>query len=116
MLVVLRHADIMQIDGNTVSRNYSVKIIRAGQIAPSLRIEPAIASKRACDLAHAIGAKIKTYTRVVIANRSHGLAATIRTNKWHDEFIGDIFVIRIRHALNRISVLSAFANSVDHRL
>ena len=59
LLVVLRHADVVQVSGHAVARDGGVEIVGAGQIASALRVQPAVAGQRAGDLADAVGAKVE---------------------------------------------------------
>ena len=68
-LVVLGHADVLQILGDAIAGDGGIEIGGAGQVASPLRIQSAVACQSACDLADAVGAEVETDTGIVIADR-----------------------------------------------
>src|SRR5207302_68229 len=92
VLVISRHADVVQVLGNPVTGDRGIKLSRAGEIGAALRIESAITCQRTGDLPHAVGTEIEADTRIVIANGRHRFAALIYAYKGKHEFIGDSLV------------------------
>ena len=103
-LVVLRHADVVQILGNPVTGDDGVEIGGSGQIGSPFGVQAAVARERAGDLADAVGAEIEADAGIVIADSGHRLAAVIDADKRHDELVGDVFVVGLFYALHRIDV------------
>src|SRR6266542_3031389 len=62
VLVVSRHAYVMQILGYSVARNSGFQIFGARQVASTLLVQTAVTCESARDLADAVSAKIKAYT------------------------------------------------------
>ena len=112
--VVLRHADVVQILGHAITGDGGVEFCRTWQIASALRIQAAVAGKRAGDLPYAVGAKVEADAGVVIANSRQRLAAIVGTDKGHDEFVGHVLVVRSLNAMHGIHILAAFAVPKDH--
>jgi hypothetical protein len=87
---------------------------RARQIAASLLVQTAVAAQSARNLAHAVGAKIKTDTGIIIADLRQRLATRVGANERHHELVGHSFVVRLLHPLHRIGVCTALGLAFDH--
>ena len=59
ILVILRHADVMEIFGNAIARKSGVQIGRSRKVASTLLVQSAVASQSASNLPYAIGPEIK---------------------------------------------------------
>ena len=115
VLVVPRHANILQVLRHALARDCRIQIRSARQIASALCVQPAVAAQRTRDLAHTIGAKVETDARIVVADLSQRLAARIRANERQNELVGHAFVVGIFHAQHSVRVRSALGFALDHR-
>ena len=86
-----------------------------GKIASAFFVQVRCCGKRARDLAHAVGAKVEADAGIVVADRRQRLAAIVRANERHDEFVGHVFVVGLFHSLHGIGVGAAFGLAIDHR-
>ena len=116
VLVVAGHANVFQILRHTIAGNSRVEFSRARKIAAFLRIQSAVTAESARDLTHAVGSKVKTNTGILVTDLRQRLAAVVDAHKWHDEFVGHVFVVRVSRALHRIDICAAFALPEDHRV
>ena len=98
-LVILCHADIMQILRHAFTPNCGVKVICSRQVTTSLRSDSAVAGECACNLAHPVGAEVEADDRVA-----------------RDELVGYVPVIEILLALHGVNVRPTFSLAVHHRV
>src|SRR5262249_4277892 len=115
-LVVLCHADVVQIPGSARSRNDRIEVIGSGEIPTCLFVKAAVSCQSARYLAYTIRSEVKADARIFVAGPGQGFPAMVRANKRYDEFIGHSAVIRLLHALNRVDIFSALSFAVDHGL
>src|SRR5947209_14381376 len=115
-LVILCHADIMQILRHAFTRNCGVKVICSRQVTTSLRSESAVAGECACNLAHPVGAEVEADAGVIVTDGRYWFAAIVRTNERHDELVGYVPVIEILLALHGVNVRPTFSLAVHHRV
>src|SRR5258708_19714594 len=113
VLVVPRHADIMQTLGNPVARNSRIKLGRARKIAAAFFIEAAIAGKGACNLTDTVSAEVEADAGIVVANGRHRHAASVAADKWHHKLVGYYLVVGILYPLHRVRILTPFPPTQD---
>ena len=114
VLVIPRHADIMQILRHPVARHRGIEILRAGQIAAALFVEPTVTRERPRNLPNTVRAEIEADAGVVIVNGRQRLPTAVGTNKRKHKLVGHSLVVRIFHALHRIRLLAALRLCEDH--
>ena len=103
-LVVLRHAQVVQILRNLGARNRLVKGFPAIEIAAALLVESAFAGEHAGDLTGAVGAEVEVDADVFVANLSDGLAGGVDDYEGNEEFVGDAVVVVLLDAGDGIGV------------
>src|SRR5262249_2970655 len=87
LLVILGHAQVMQILRNLAAWNYLIQCLSIGQVATVLLGESTVARQHARDLPSAVGAEVEVDAAIVVADRGHQLAAIVHADKRNDKLI-----------------------------
>src|SRR5438445_12289375 len=95
LLVILRHADVLQVFGESAARNGAVQRFGIRQVAATLRGETAFPGEAAGDLASAVGAEIEVDDRVVVANGCNCLSAIVDGGEGNNELVGHVAIVGI---------------------
>src|SRR5581483_2981932 len=114
LLVVARHADVGQIFWRLARRDHFLERLGIGKITSLLLRDPTVACKNTRDLTGTICAEVEVNATVIVADRAQRLTAIIHADKWHDEFVGHVAVVRFLYSTNGIDVRPAFGFAADH--
>ncbi len=113
-LVVLGHADVVEVLWDRGARNGLVERLPSFEVAAALLVEAAFAGEDAGDLAGAVGAEVEVDADVFIADLADGLACGVDDDEGNEELVGDAVVVVLLDAGDGVGVGAAFGFAVDH--
>src|SRR5258708_17127608 len=83
--VILRHADVLKILRNTITRNRSVQSFGILQIASTLCRKSALACQTPRNLPGTVRAEVEVDDGIAIANHAKRFANVVHANEWNNE-------------------------------
>src|SRR6266700_4990624 len=113
-LVVLRHADIVQVLRDLAARDDFIERFPRIEVAAAVLVDAALAGEHAGDLTGAVGAEVEVEAYVFIADRSDRLAGSVDHNEGNEELVGDAVVVVFLNARDWIEVGATLGLAGDH--
>ena len=118
VLVVLGHADVVEVAGNDVEGDLGVEFDGFGEVvslaADGVVGEAGVAGEDAGDLTDAVGAVVEVDDDVFVADDTDGLAFRVDAGEWRDELVGDFVVVEFADAGDGVVVAAAGGLACDH--
>ena len=118
VLVVLGHADVVEVFGDGVEGDLGVEFESLGEIvslaADGIGGEAGVAGEDAGDLADAICAVVEVDDDIFVADEADGVALLVGAGEGRDELVGDAAVVKVLDAVGGVGVDAAFGMAGDH--
>src|SRR5208283_3400236 len=114
ILVVPRHANVLQILRHAIARDGYVEFSCARQIAAAFFVQSAVAAQSARHLAHAVGAKVEANAGIVIGDLSQRFTAIVGTNERHHKLVSHALVVGLFHPLHGVDRCATFSFAIHH--
>src|SRR5262249_49360315 len=114
LLVILRHANILEVLRHAVARDRGIERLGIRKIAAASLSQSALPRQAARDLAGAVSTEVEVDHGIFVADGGQRLPAVVHAHERYDELIGHAAVVRFLYSLYRIHVLPALGLGLDH--
>ncbi len=114
LLVILRHACVLEPLGNTLPRYGRIQYLRVGEVTTTLGGQTTLPRQAAGNLAGAVGAEIKVDDGIFIADGRNRAASVVHADKRNNKFVRHATIVGFFCSLNGINKLAPFSLTANH--